>query len=215
METIQNNPFDRYAHQYDLWFDKHNESYQLELDAIRELLPTHGKGVEVGAGTGRFMGPLGILSGIEPVVAMRSIAAERGLNIQQGVAENLPLISNSCDHLLFVTTLCFVDSAQQALQEAHRVLREDGILIIGMIDRTSSLGKKYEESKGDSTFYHGANFYSIDEMIDMLQSAEFNHFQFRQTLLPERKANTPSIINGYGKGAFVVIQAQKSNSDSS
>ncbi len=214
-ETIRDNPFEDHAHQYDQWFDEHRKSYQLELNAVRELLPAQGRGIEVGAGTGRFIGPLGITSGIEPVAAMRAIAAKRGLELQQGSAENLPLESGKYDYLIFVTTLCFVDSVPQALQEAHRVLREDGILIIGMIDSTSSMGKEYKESKGDSTFYKEANFYSIDEMVEMLHITGFNHFQFRQTLLPERKANTPSIIDGYGSGAFVVIRSHKSSSDSS
>lgn len=203
------NPFDTNADQYDQWFERHQTTYQLELAAIKELLPAHGKGIEVGAGSGRFMGPLGIENGIEPSSAMRILAAKNGLILQDGVAEDLPLQDSSYDYLLFVTTLCFVDSIPQALREAYRVLRENGTLIIGMIDRKSKLGKAYEENRKNSTFYHGASFHSVDEVVEKLRNTGFGHIQFRQTIIPEADNGTPPIIDGYGKGSFVVIQARK------
>ncbi len=207
--AAQDNPFERHALQYDQWFDQHPETYQLELDAICELLPTEGRGVEVGAGSGRFMGPLGIPLGIEPVAAMRDIAAARGLKLQPGVAEALPLESESVDYLLFVTTLCFVESIEQALQEVHRVLKPGGSLIIGMIDRSSPLGVKYEQQKGESSFYRDATLLSVDEVTKPLQQAGFSNFQFRQTLSPKgQPINTP-ITEGYGEGSFIAIRAEK------
>lgn len=50
--------FDRYAGDYDTWFDTHAEVFVSELDAVRALLPNRGKGVEIGAGTGRFAAAL-------------------------------------------------------------------------------------------------------------------------------------------------------------
>ena len=204
--------FNTSAQQYDQWFENHPDLYQLELETVKSLLPSNGVGVEIGAGTGRFMGPLEVSIGIEPAHGMRALAAKHGITLQDGVAENLPLQDSSYDYILFITTLCFVDSVQQALQEAHRVLQQDGALIIGMIDRASSMGKEYEDNKNRSSFYQQATFYTIDEMVEMLHTAGFSNFQFKQTLLPEKFSNSPPIIDGYGKGSFVVIQARKSDS---
>ncbi len=205
----EENPFERHALQYDQWFDRHPKTYQLELGAVRELLPANGRGVEVGAGTGRFMGPLGISSGIEPAAAMRSIASERGITLREGIAEDLPLESESVDYLLLVTTLCFVTSTEEALLEAHRVLKPDGSLIIGMIDRNSGLGVKYEQHSGESTFYRGASLLSVDETVELLQQSGFTGFQFRQTLLPERTPEEAAVTEGHGEGGFVAIRALK------
>jgi hypothetical protein len=59
-------PFDAYTADYDAWFDEHNDVYQAELAAVRSLLPTCGKGIEIGIGTGRFAASLGIAVGVEP-----------------------------------------------------------------------------------------------------------------------------------------------------
>ena len=56
-------PFDEHAGEYDAWFERHRESYLSELAAVREFFPVGGKGVEIGVGTGRFAGPLGIPTG--------------------------------------------------------------------------------------------------------------------------------------------------------
>ena len=57
--------FEKYALEYDKWFETHEAEYELELTAIKKLLPKQGRGVEIGAGTGRFSQPLGISLGIE------------------------------------------------------------------------------------------------------------------------------------------------------
>ncbi|MBC8519453.1 MAG: class I SAM-dependent methyltransferase [Gammaproteobacteria bacterium] len=203
------NPFDSNAARYDQWFERHQTTYQLELAAIKELLPTHGKGIEIGAGTGRFMGPLGIENGIEPSASMRTIAAKHGLVLQDGVAEDLPLSDNSYDYLLFITALCFVDSASQALYEAYRVLRENGTLIIGMIDKASHLGKEYERNRHNSIFYQHAYFYSVKEIVEIARKTGFSHFQYRQALFPKTGHTESSSAKGHGDGAFVVISARK------
>jgi hypothetical protein len=47
--------FDSFGAEYDAWFDTHEEACALELEAIRRLLPEHGRGLEIGAGTERFV----------------------------------------------------------------------------------------------------------------------------------------------------------------
>lgn len=52
--------YNQHANAYDLWFEDNQAAYLSELNAVKSLLPT-GKGVEIGAGGGRFAKPLGIV----------------------------------------------------------------------------------------------------------------------------------------------------------
>lgn len=103
-------PFERYSDHYDDWFRKNPDAYKSELDLIRGLLHLPGaRGLEVGAATGKFAGPLGIEIGVEPSGQMAQKAAKRGIQVVRGVAENLPFADAAFDFVLMVTTICFVD----------------------------------------------------------------------------------------------------------
>jgi ubiquinone/menaquinone biosynthesis C-methylase UbiE len=108
-----------------------------------------------------------------------------------------------------VTTLCFVRDPRVALCEANRVLKSDGKLIIGMIDRNSKLGQTYESSKMNNPFYQYAHFYSVNEVLELLKQAGFGSTKIVQTLfsLLDIQAIDP-IKNGYGEGGFVVISTE-------
>ncbi len=83
--------FEEYAQEYDDWFVRHEVVYRAELAAVEALLPTAGRGLEIGVGTGRFAGPLGIKIGVEPAWAMAEIARTRGIQVIRGDAEALPV----------------------------------------------------------------------------------------------------------------------------
>ena len=46
--------FNKYAQEYDEWFETHNWVYNSELEAVRKLIPETRTGIEIGVGTGRF-----------------------------------------------------------------------------------------------------------------------------------------------------------------
>ena len=50
--------YDQFANEYDAWFEKHLNFYQSELLAMKQAVPQHKKGIEIGVGTGRFAEPL-------------------------------------------------------------------------------------------------------------------------------------------------------------
>lgn len=204
-------PFEKYADQYEEWFEKNRWVYEAELRAVKDMLPTGGHGMEVGVGTGRFAEPLGIKVGVEPSKRMREIAQKRGIHVLDGVAEELPFDDCEFDFVLMVTTVCFVDDLREALLAAHRVLSHGGFLIIGFVDRNSMVGQTYLNRKEKNVFYKDATFFSVDELVEMMDQVGFTDFTFKQTIfrnLSETASNEP-VTPGYGEGSFVVIRGRK------
>lgn len=203
--------FDENAKAYDDWFEDHRSFYESELEAIRSIIPTTGKGIEIGVGTGRFAEPLGIKVGIEPSSSMRAIAQERGINAIDGVAEKLPIESETFDYALFVTTICFLDSLNQAFSEAFRILKPKGVVVIGFIEKESTLGRIYQQRKAESRFYREATFHTVGEVIRALETTGFTDFSFVQTLFSkeDETGTVQPLKEGYGDGTFVVVHAKK------
>lgn len=204
-------PYEGYPDKYDAWFTRNRFAYESELRAVRILLPAGGTGVEIGVGTGRFAGQLGIPIGVEPSGSMGKIARKRGIAVIRGIAEALPFRDGRFDFALMVTTLCFFDDVEGSLREAHRVLTPAGSLVIGFLDRGSPLGRTYEERKGESLFYRDATFHSAREVIAFLKNAGFRTLTFRQTVFqdPDRMEDIEPVREGYGEGCFVVVKAGK------
>lgn len=205
------NVFEQFAMQYDEWFDIYSWVYKSELEAVRKLLPQNGLGVEIGVGTGRFSIPFGISVGVEPSKAMAEIARSRGMTIYNAKAENLPFDNNAFDFALMVTTICFLEDPLQALKEIRRILRPDGKLIIGMIDKDSPPGKMYEAQKEESKYFKYANFYSINQVLEWLKISGYHDIHILQTIFrkPQEIIALEPIKEGYGEGLFVVISTQK------
>jgi len=203
--------FQYHALEYDKWFDNHKIEYDLELKAIREFLPKDGNGIEIGAGTGRFTAPLGISLGIEPSESMRSIALNRGVNVIAGRAESLPVEDGVYDYALLVTVDCFFEKPELVFKEVYRVLKTEGLIIVGFIDKNSTLGKRYEKNKHTSKFYKDANFHSVEEIQKKLVKIKFGNIKIVQALLPaDINENVKiEVKSGYGDGSFVVLRAQK------
>jgi len=201
-------PFDEYSEQYDAWFEKHIDLYLAELNAVRQLMPADtSEGLEVGVGTGRFAVPLGISAGIEPSEQMAVKAESQGIRVYRGTAEQLPFAENSFRYVLLVTAICFVDDIRASFSEVFRVLKPEGIIIVGFIDKESDLGRMYEAHRNENVFYKDAVFYSSDEVLSLLKEAGFTDLSSRQTLLPGDKKL--GVEKGFGRGAFTVISGKK------
>jgi ubiquinone/menaquinone biosynthesis C-methylase UbiE len=146
-------PFDVHHHSYEDWFASHEPAYLSELLAVRALLPWRGRGLEIGVGSGRFAGPLGVRVGVDPSSAMLRYATARDVLATQGVAKALPFRDATFDYALIVTTLCFVDDATMMLTKTRRVLTPGGSLVIGFIDRASALGRDYLIHRAESVVH--------------------------------------------------------------
>ncbi|MBN1388910.1 MAG: class I SAM-dependent methyltransferase, partial [Bacteroidales bacterium] len=165
--------FDKHLAEYEQWFEDNHYAFLSELEAIRELLPSKSRGVEIGVGSGLFASALGIEEGCDPSETMRKEAISRGINAIDCIAEKLPYDDNSFDYAILVTTICFVDDPSMTLKEINRILKPRGKLIIGYVDSESIMGQQYLREKDKSLFYGDASFFSTAEIYKLLQE---NHF---------------------------------------
>ena len=203
-------PFEHHWKEYEQWFVQNRWTYFSELEALKSLLPAKGKGLEIGVGSGLFAQPLGIKIGLEPSPKMAQLARRRGIEVVEGIAENLPFENETFDFALMVTTICFLDDVEKAFNEVKRILRPEGHFLVGFVDKESSIGQQYEKFKEQNVFYRLATFYSVPDVLRFLHKAEFSDFVFRQTIfkpLDEIKELEP-VKEGYGQGSFVVIRAK-------
>ena len=205
--------FDEHVNDYEQWYEDHPEIYRSEIEAVREHLnnlPENLRGIEVGAGTGRFSVPLGIKEGVEPSKPMADIAIKRGIEIMRAVGERLPYGDLQFDFVLFVT-ICHLDSAKASFEEAFRVLKRKGAVIIGFLDKEQPIAQAYKARGKRSKFFANAHFYSATRIEKILEECGFKDIVFNQTLFGNleeiNQVQTP--IPGHGDGSFVVVRAIK------
>lgn len=122
---------------------------KIEWDAIKEFIPTTASFLDVGCGAGFSM----IKAQEELACFVQGIDPEPGAHgvgrftenlwkerpIVQGNAENLPYPDASFDVVYSSHVLEHVASENKALEEMKRVLKPEGILIIGVPTSTMSL----------------------------------------------------------------------------
>lgn len=121
---------------------------QLEWDAIVQYIPKNAQFLDVGCGAGyslmKAKNQLNCdIKGIDPEPGAHGVGRYtseewKSLPIIQGSAENLPYEDNSFDVVYSSHVLEHVNSEKQALDEMKRVLKPDGVLIIGMPTATMS-----------------------------------------------------------------------------
>jgi SAM-dependent methyltransferase len=204
-------PFVHRHRRYEDWFEHHRVAHLSELLAVRALVPWQGRGLEIGVGTARFAGPLGVEFGIDPVAEMLGYARACGVSVACALAEALPFAPAVFDYVLIVTTICFVDDAGLMLREAARVLRPEGVLVIGLIDRESPLGPDYLAHQAENVFYREATFFSAGEVEALLRQTGFRDLVWAQSVcapLPEIREIEP-VRAGTGRGAFLVVRARR------
>ena len=113
------------------------ELIQIRADA---LAAARGRVIEIGFGSGQNLAhyPANVESivAIEPNEGMHDRAVPRirasriPVDMRVGHAESLPLPDRSLDTAVSMLTLCTVSDPARVLAELHRVLRDDGRLIV-------------------------------------------------------------------------------------
>ncbi|MEF8835919.1 MAG: class I SAM-dependent methyltransferase [Candidatus Thermoplasmatota archaeon] len=207
-------PFEEHSKRYDDWFEDHEDIYRSELKAVEKAVPSDGRGIEIGVGSGRFSEPLSIDFGVDSSNEILQIAKKRDIEVVKAIGEKMPFRDGSFDYVLIVTTICFFDDPLKALKESARILKPEGRVIIGFIDKESQVGKIYQKKKEDNVFYKNAYFFAVEDVIDILKSIGFFDLSFYQTIfdgLDKGKIEQPK--EGHEEGSFLVVSGLKSEAD--
>ncbi len=165
--------FDAHAERYDRWFEEHRGAYLEEMKIIGNVPGARRADLEIGVGTGRFAGPLGIRLGLDPSRPMLRLARSRGIQAIQGVAEALPFRDAALGSVLVMTSLCYLDDPWQAFREISRVLRPGGRVIIGFLGRGGVIAEGYRQTGDKGTFLAHAAFFTPGEVVLMLEGTGF------------------------------------------
>ena len=106
-----------------------------QVRAFLDALPHGAKVLDIGCGNGKNMlaarADLTVF-GCEPSSTLCEICAERGLNVVQGDARNLPFKDASFDAVIMIAVIHHIDPCEQdkALFEIQRVLKPSGKALI-------------------------------------------------------------------------------------
>lgn len=211
--------FDTFAERYDRWYDKlfGKAAFKLEKECIESLCKNlEGPFLEIGVGTGRFAVALKLEYGVDKSIEVLKFARKRGIEVIQGEGENLPFTDACFGAIFIVVTLCFVDEPLKVLKEAARVLKGDGLVILGLILKESHWASFYEK-KGEegNVFYKIAKFYTMNDLKSMLKNVGLQISGVRSTILQpptEEPLHFEVSREGYYKETgFVAIKTQKRN----
>lgn len=207
--------FDSLATVYDAWFeDKGKLIFAIEVKALQEVLSLLPKPwLEVGVGSGRFAQALGIESGIDPSVKLLEMAKSRGIITFWARGEEQFFDKETFGTVFLIVTLCFVDSPIAVLREAHRILKPEGKIVLGLVLRESSWGKFYQMKKQEEhRFYKYATFYGHQEVEDLLMDSGFTIEKVVSALFqkPEEVKEMEAPKEGFSVDAgFTLIVAGK------
>ena len=211
--------FDSVAQEYDAWFEKQGSLiFNIEVRAFREILPLLPQPwLEVGVGSGRFAQALGIQTGIDPSAKLLGMAKDRGIEVYQVRGEERFFKEGTFGTVFIIVTLCFVESPLAVIAEAHRILKNDGKIVLGLVLRNSPWGKFYLGKKEQGhRFYKHATFYSYDEVNELLGQADFTTTKAISTLFqqPNEVKEVEIPRNGFfTEAGFNVLVADKTCGD--
>lgn len=208
-------PFDELASAYDAWFEEEGKLiFAIEVRAFQKILASLPKPwLEVGVGSGRFAQALGIETGIDPSAKLLEIARKRGITVFEAKGEEKFFDKASFGTVFLIVTLCFVASPRAVLKEAHRILKPEGKVVLGLVLRESPWGQFYlEKKKQGHRFYQRATFYSYPEVIALLEGTGFTIEKTRSTLFqkPSEVTRIESPREGFfSEAGFTIIVAGK------
>jgi SAM-dependent methyltransferase len=176
LTEYSDSPFNSLASAYDAWFeDEGRLIFAIEVKAFRTVLSLLPKPwLEVGVGSGRFAQVLGIENGIDPSVKLLEMATSRGIRTFLARGEDHFFNKETLGTVFLIATLCFVDSPIAVLHEAHRILKLEGKIVLGLVLRESPWGKFYQIKKQEGhLFYKYATFYSYQEVEKLITYSGF------------------------------------------
>lgn len=171
--------FDGEAQEYDKWYTtvlgKHVD--ETETRCVLDLLkPTTGMHIlDVGCGTGHFSFKLARMgcrvTGIDISGEMLALARRKAFHERLPVdflpmdASHIDFEDGTFDAVVAITVFEFLAKPGESFNEMFRVLRKNGSLLIGTINRDSPWGKMYLEKKScKESVFRFAHLRTLDEL---------------------------------------------------
>ena len=218
--------FGKAAEQY----DRHARIQQLIGDHLLDLLPRQNYEValDLGCGTGFFLEKLQTLShqlvGLDLSPGMLAAAAARGgsAHLVGGDAEQLPLLSASCDLCFSTLALQWCASLPKALAEIRRVVRPGGHLALATLSDGSLMELRQAWRQVDA-LDHVNPFIPEQTLIELCQAQGFEilrwqrqqhvlHYPTLQELLTSLKGIGANQVTGHrssglgGRSRWMALQ---------
>lgn len=226
IEPLKVSAFEEAAEDFDSWFNKNRVIFESELLAEKHFLVNPENAISIGVGSGLFASKLGIKYGVEPAKEMAELARNRGIEVKIGTAENVPFPNERFDTVLLSTVLSYVDDPQRAVNEAFRILKPGGYVVVSFLTREGSYAMMYDlayhRGKHDPKispkhpypikFIRGTRWLSTGEITTLLQNAGFINLRYVQTLTKHPKYTNEEIeepVDGYKKGDCIVVRGKK------
>ncbi len=206
---------------------------RLEQEAVFQLahIKAGEKVLDIGCGTGiytltaarRGARVVGIDPSLDMLLAAKSKLEREGhpMRLIAATAEALPFRAHQFDLISGVTSLCFVSRPERALAEAWRVLKAEGRLVLGELNRHSPWAwlRKLKGYFKDSV-YSRAKFWGREELNTILTRQGFDVVEIRPLIyFPPINSRlflkTYPLFERFGErffpktGAFVTIGASK------
>jgi SAM-dependent methyltransferase len=212
--------FDAFAERYDKWYDKPfgKSAFNLERAAIEKICKGFNEpSLEIGVGTGRFAVALDTKYGIDKSARVLNFAKKRGIEVVRGTGENLPFRSEIFGTVFILVTLCFVDNPLRVLEEASKVLKSDGSIILGLILKETPWASFYiKKGEAGNVFYGIAKFFSFKELKAMVKKAGLKIMETSSTIFQAPTENPlrfePPRKGYYEEAGFVVVKLGKISS---
>lgn len=228
--------FDEFAERYDGWFLKNANVLASEVLLVRHALGECGETLSVGCGSGLFEMLLRrdhgveIVHGVEPSEDMAKVARQRGMDVQIGRAEDLPYPDEFFDTVLFNGSPGYIEDLRRAFEEAMRVLKQGGHVVVADVPAESGYGLLYQFAATKTSWtdpelqeISPAHPYPIElaaaarwrttaQKVGLLRDSGFVEFEYAQTLTRHPRFSDQLIEEpspGYDRGDYVTIRARK------
>lgn len=161
--------------------------------------------MEIGAGSGRFAQALGVDLAIEPSTKMAAKIKSLGIEVMSACAEELPLEDASFDNLLFLTVLEFVADIKLSLEEAFRILKPSGSLIIAFLNVSKEAQRSMKTDSESKVYYEDAKFLDLAQIETLLAACDAEIKAIKSVSIED---NYAKIVEGEAS-PYTVIRAMK------
>jgi len=208
--------FDTVAGIYDDWYDhpQGKQVFEAEKNALDQMIPRTGLGIEIGAGTGVFAESLTNIDRtilcLDPSVEMIKKARKRKMPCLLGVGLPLPIRRDLLDFGYMVTVLEFLNDLVALFKEVKHNSKQNAALSILFINSDSSWGELYRNigEKGDPVFKQ-ATLFSLEKVSTLLDKSGYSIIDAKGTLNsdPANQEVDDRFIEPSSKSGVIIVKA--------